>query len=333
VNDVRTVVELERSLEDTEPEQLRPAILSGIRREGRRRRRVRLALTAGGCAAAVVVASMSVTRLAGDAAQVAHDPAPAATPRQPRQMDPLVRRALAEIPGAVQVSDWQVVLPEPAGADLGLPSDVVPPDHVSAGPVDVGARSYVGVTGFPRADFPAWLYDGVADYEQHVTGTPKEHQVGSVDIGVLVDTGDLELACIRPLSQWGGDEDAPCRPAMLSEQGGQLTYAWGMGTDDFLQEGEDLELFHSATYGDGSAKSVWVGGTYGTDVASVDLVTTDGATVAATVAPGTLVPDDTMFWGTVDGELAMAITRDASGKVLEKHVLEPCADPVACEVR
>ena len=63
---------------------------------------------------------------------------------------------------------------------------------------------------------------------------------------------------------------------------------------------------------------MWIGGTYGTDVASVDLVATDGTTVPATVASGTLVPGHTMFWGSVDGDLAMAVTRDAAGDVLER---------------
>jgi hypothetical protein len=78
---------------------------------------------------------------------------------------------------------------------------------------------------------------------------------------------------------------------------------------------------------------VWIGGTYGTDVASVDLVTTDGTTVSATVASGTLVPGNTMFWGTVDGELAQAVTRDVEGNVLEQHELKPCSGGVSCEVR
>ena len=34
---------------------------------------------------------------------------------------------------------------------------------------------------------------------------------------------------------------------------------------------------------------------------------TDGTVVAATVASGTLVPGETMFWGTVPGELAVAV--------------------------
>jgi hypothetical protein len=40
-----------------------------------------------------------------------------------------------------------------------------------------------------------------------------------------------------------------------------------------------------------------------------------------------------MFWGTVAGELAQAVTRDADGKVLEQHAVKPCSDPVSCEVR
>ena len=327
----RTVPELERELRQAEPDRLTAVQLASVRARGRRRRRARLATYAGGAAAVALAAAVVGGQLTGSGGGHADDPG--LTAAQPKELTPLAERALAEIPGAVQVSDWQVVIPVPAGAkeDVGLHQSV-PADHVEAGPVDIGTRAYEGVTAFKPTTFPAWLHDGVSDWE-HAAGEDNSYPVGSMDMGIIVDTGPEGLACLAPLPEWGAEQGTGCSPAMLGGPAGDLVYDWGMGTDDFLQQGEDLELFSTPTYVNGSARTVWIGGTYGTDVASVDLVTTDGTTVPATVAAGTLVPGNTMFWGTVDGELAQAVTRDAEGKVLEKHEVKPCSDPVSCEVR
>jgi hypothetical protein len=325
MNDVRTVAELERVLKTTEPASLQPVRLGQIRNEGRRRRRTRLAVTAGGAVAVVVLASAvaaGVTR----GHDSARDPSVA---QQPKVMTPLARRVLAEVPGARQVSSWQVVIPAPSplAADR-IGAEPVPDGSVAAGPVDIGTRWYTGVTTFPRRDFPAWLHDGTERYEKTVLGDADGYPVGSTGDGVVVDGGPLRLACIA--SEIAGD---PCHPAMVSGPDHDLTYQWGMGADHFLEKGHDLQLFSTHTYTSGSAATVWIGGADGTDVASVDLVTTDGTSVRAHVESGTFVPGDTMFWAVVDGELAQAVTRDADGNVLERHVLEPCDSPVACEVR
>ena len=107
----------------------------------------------------------------------------------------------------------------------------------------------------------------------------------------------------------------------------------GMGTDDFLQSGKDLELFRPTTYIGGSPRTVWIGGTDGTDVASVDLVTTDGDHVSATVAAGTLCPRDRSSGPPSTASSPRRVTRDADGNVIEEHELKPCSDPVDCEVR
>jgi hypothetical protein len=327
----RTVSELERDLRQAEPDRLTTVQLASVRARGRRRRRARLATYAGGTAAVVLAAALAGGQLTGSGGGHADDPGPAAT--QPKELSPLAERALGEIAGAVQVSDWQVVIPEPAGAkeDLGF-HQTLPATNVEAGPVDIGTHAYTGVTAFKPTTFPAWLHDGVSDWE-HAHGQDNSYPVGSKDMGIIVDAGPQGLACMTSPPDWGGDPTDGCYPALVSGADGDLSYDWGMGTDDFLKEGKDLELFSTPTYVAGTAQTVWIGGTYGTDVASVDLVTTDGTTVSATVASGTLVPDNTMFWGTVDGELAQAVTRDAEGNVLEQHELKPCADPVSCEVR
>ena len=222
---------------------------------------------------------------------------------------------LAEVPGAVQVSEWQVVIPAP-GPRPALMSQVVPADRIVAGPVDVGTRLYSGVTAYKKRQFPAWLFDGVEKIEKTELGDANNYPVGSTEMGIIVDGGPMDLACMKSLPDWADAEELGdgCRPSMLGELGGSRTFEWGMGTDDFVQEGKPLELFSTDDYSDGTARTVWIGGTDGTDVASVELVGVDGTRVDATVAAGTLVPDETMFWGTVSGELALAVTRDADGQ-------------------
>ncbi|UUZ59690.1 hypothetical protein [Nocardioides sp. B-3] len=212
-------------------------------------------------------------------------------------------------------------------------SQPVPADAISGGPVDIGARRYTGVTTYKRKQFPARLFDGVETIEKTELGSEEEgYPVGSTEMGIIVDAGPLELVCMESLPEWGDPGDG-CFPAMLGTIGDQRTYEWGMGTDDFLREGKPLELFSIDDYSTGEARTVWIGGTDGTDVASVELIGVDGTHVEATVAAGTPVPDETMFWGTVTGDLAMAVTRDADGDLLERHEVKPCNSPVECEVR
>jgi hypothetical protein len=338
VNETRTIEQLERDLQQVPGEVLPGAVLAEIRSRGRARRRNRLAAYASGAAAGIVAAGLLVGVVTDDGS--VRDRTPVASPpkQQPEELSPLAVRALREIPGAIQVSSWQVLLPTPVDGRVQNGTDKVPADYIDAGPVDIGTRNYTGVTEFEAGAFPDWLYAGVQDIEQNeLANEDGGYPVGSTEMGIIVDAGPMDLACMRRLPQWSnGDEDTEtgaCFPAMLGQTGGSRTYEWGMGTDDFLKTGEGLELFSTDTYGGGSPQTVWIGGTDGTEVASVDLVATDGTRVEATVAAGTLVPGDTMFWGTVTGELAVAITRDADGDVLERHELKPCSDPVDCEVR
>ena len=339
MNEPRTIQTLERDLKRGSEDVLPSSVLDDIRSRGRVRRRTRLSAYAGGAAAGALAAGVLVGVVVDDRDGDDRDRVPAAGTDRPKQLSPLAERALREIPGAVRVSAWQVLLPAPPDG-IAHDGEKVPADHIEAGPIDIGARSYTGVTAFKPSAFPAWLRDGVEYIEKNELGSEGGgYPVGSTDMGIIVDAGPQDLACMRPLPQWTDDEDEPrdpepCFPAMLGQGGnGERTYAWGMGTDDFLEEGNDLELFSTDVYSSGSPQTVWIGGTDGTAVATVTLVTTDGTRVEATVAAGTLVPGETMFWGTVTGELAVAVTRDSDGEVLERHEVKPCSDPVDCEVR
>jgi hypothetical protein len=333
MNGTRSVEELERDLRCGSDVSLPAEVLADIRTRGSRRRRVRWTACIAGAATVVAVASLGYGLT--DPGPRAEDTSYVDQPAAPKELSPLARRALAEIPGAVKVSDWQVVIPGPE-SELSSMDEAIPARLIDAGPIDVGARRYTGVTMFARSAFPAWLYDGVLEIERSEVGDEDGTAVGSTATGIIVDAGPLDLGCMRPLPDWGGGEEMPgdtCFPAMMGLVGGSRTYEWGMGAVGFLEPGQDLQLFSTDDYGSDGPQTVWIGGTHGTEVATVDLVSTDGTQVAATVTAGTLVPGDTMFWGTVSGELAVAITRDADGDVLERHELEPCSDPVDCEVR
>ncbi len=334
--DQRTIDQLENDLRGHDAPGAGGVDLATVRALGTRRRRVRGLVAGGGAVAAVAVLALVLTAVTGGHERGAEEPRFATQPSStPTELSPLAQRALAKVPGAVQVSAWQVLIPTPAAMSM-YPSQVVPADHIAAGPVDVGMRRYTGVTSFERGQFPAWLFDGVERIEKTELGSEEEgYPVGSTEMGIIVDAGPLDLACVQPLPDWGNADELgdACNPAMLGTSGDARTYEWGMGTDDFLQSGQPLELFSDETYTDGTARTVWIGGTDGTDVASVELVDVDGTRIQATVAAGTLVPGETMFWGTVPGELAIAVTRDADGDVLERHEVKPCDSPVDCEVR
>ncbi len=331
----RTIDQLEHDLRGHDAPHDGGVDIATIRAVGTRRRRARGLLASGGTVAAVAVLGLVLSTVTDGGDRAAEEPGPATQrPVTPKELSPLAQRVLAEVPGAVQVSAWQVVIPAPGARPAGM-SQEVPADRIAAGPVDIGTRLYTGVTTYRKRQFPAWLYDGVEKIEKTELGDENGYPVGSTEMGIIVDGGPMDLACMKPLPDWGDADELGdgCNPSMLGEVGGSRTFEWGMGTDDFVQEGKPLELFSVDDYSDGTARTVWIGGTDGTDVASVELVGVDGTRVDATVAAGTLMPEETMFWGTVSGELALAVTRDADGNVLERHEVRPCGSPVDCEVR
>ena len=316
----RTIDELELDLRRDDAALPGPD-LAAIRSAGMRRRHTSALGIGVGALAAVVVFGLVASAAAGGGDGRAHEPTPA---RHPHVLSELAQRALVEVPGATQVSDWQVVLPRPKDGerDWGLGSERL---TVTGTPVDTGADHYSGVTGYRPADFPAWLYRGVQHIEQTDLAEDDGYPVGSTEMGILVDDGASYLGCIGSA--------AHCGPALLTRDGDDWVYEWGMGTDDFLRPGSGMEVFLDEDYSTGGPGQLVMAGLPGTDVARVDLVTTDGTTVTGHVESGTVVPGDTMMWGTVVGELAAVVAYDAGGDVIEDHRLEACSGGVDCEVR
>ena len=227
------------------------------------------------------------------------------------------------MPGAEQVSDWQVVLPDP-GVATAWPQRVRD-EQLQGTPVATGAHHYAGVTAYDADAWPSWLYQGVAAIEQDM-GDGDSYPVGSTDMGILVDTGQAYLGCV-------GRSADRCGAAYLTRDDRGWVYEWGMGTEDFLRPGSDMEVFLSDDYASGEPGRLVLAGLPGTDVAKVVLVTTDGTRVPGTVEAGSVVPGSTMMWGRVQGDLAAVIAYDSSGEVIEDHELQPCSSPVDCEVR
>ena len=318
----RSIEQLERELHEGDSTHPGRPDLTAIREAGLRRRRLGALGAASGVLVATVVLGLVVSGLTGTGGDRAREPEPAG---RPHQLSELGQRALTEIPGATQVSDWQVVLPAPDGGqrDWGIDDPV----RLAGAPVDTGAGHYSGVTAYRRADFPHWLYDGIQHLEQtDLAGEDGSYPVGSTDVGILVDDGPAYLGCVGTATR--------CGPALLTrDSGGDWVYEWGMGTDDFLKPGSSMEVFLSDDYATGAPGQLVLAGLPGTDVARVELVAVDGTRVEGHVESGTVVPGHTMMWGTVTGDLAAVIAYDATGAVIEDHELEPCTDPVDCEVR
>jgi hypothetical protein len=322
MNDHLTIDELEGQLHAGEREVLDPDTLTTIRRKGSRRRTTVRALTAVGTVAVLAAVGLTVALAGSDSASRGEDRPPVAD--APRELSPLAARALAEIPGAVQVSDWQVVLPPP-GASSNYWHDS-PDETVVGQAVALDLKTYQGVTAYPARAWPAWLYDGTLEFEQSQMGDDGGVPVGSTDNGILVEAGDAYLAC----TSW---KRHACGPSFMTRTAdGTLHHNWGMGTDDFLEPGSDMEVFLSKDYSTGAPGVLAFAGLPGTEVARADFVTTTGDVVAGQVST-TLVEGASMMWGRVPGDLAKVVAYDADGEVIEDHPLRACDDPVDCEVR
>lgn len=327
-------LDLDQRLAAPSPEQLGSPDLTAIRSAGTRRRRGRVAGIAVGCALAVAsVSGLGLTLLDDGGPGADRQTTVYTPPESPDQLSDLAKRVLDEVPGALQVSAGQVVIP---GPDLGREMDSkIDPDLLAVAPVPLEAHTYIGVTAYPAKAFPAWLYDEVQRIEQEELGDEETgYPVGSTEMGILVETGNAELACLRPRASAG--ENMPgdrCFPTLVSEADGERTLRWSMGTEDFLEPGEEMELFTSDDYSHGSLSTVWMGGLDGTEVERVVFDLADGSTVDASVLPGTLVPGDTMFWANVEGEPTMVTAYDAAGAVIDDHKISACSGGVDCEVR
>jgi hypothetical protein len=327
----RTVAELERDLaEPTAPDRLGSPDLAVIHRLGTRRRRARRAAVALGSAVAVAAVSGVGYGIGGlTGGDAARDLPPAGQTETPKELSPLAERVLRQVPGAVQVSPWQVVIPGPGEAYQF--EQKVAPERIVAGPRPLGTQ-YVGVTAFKRSQFPGWLYDEVERIEQEELGDDNGYPVGSTEMGILVEYGDSELACVGP-EDAGSAPDGTCSPAVVAEIDGDRYYQWGMGTDDFLEPGADMEVFTEDDYSRGTPGTIAIAGIDGTDVASADFYNTAGEKVGGVVEAGSFVPDDSIFFANVPGELARVVAYDADGEVIEDHPLKACDGGVDCEVR
>jgi hypothetical protein len=322
MNDHLTIHELEDRLHAGEREVLDPDTLNTIRRKGGRRRTTVRTLTAVGTVAVLAAVGLTITLVGSDTGSRGEDRPPVAD--APRELSPLAQRALAEIPGAVQVSDWQVVLPTPV-VDSEYWYDNGD-EKIVGKAIALDAKAYQGVTAYPDSAWPGWLYEGTLDFEQSQKDENGGYPVGSTDNGILVEAGDAFLACIS----WQGHA---CGPSFMTRTpDGDLHRNWGMGTDDFLKPGADMEVFLSKDYSTGAPGVLSFAGLPGTEVARADFVTTTGEVVEGEVST-TLVEGASMMWARVPGELAKVIAYDAEGEVIEDHPLRPCDDPVDCEVR
>ena len=324
-----SIKELEDTLRSGEREELDSDRLATIRQSGGRRGARQRALTGLGAAVLVGMVGLTLAITATGDERTNDDTSVADDPREqqaPKELSPLARRALAEIPGAVQVSEWQVVLPSPDAESSYWAGGLPPGFHIVGATVPMGSDNYHGVTMFPAHAWPEWLYQGTLDYEQSQKDENGSYEVGSVSSGILVDVGEAELACASV-------KDAPCGPVVMTRKAdGDLRYEGAMGNEEFLTPGSDMQVFVDEDDGTEAAGTRAIAGLPGTDVARVEFVTTAGEVVEGQVST-TLVEGASMMWAQVPGSLEKVVAYDASGEVIEDHPLNQCDSPVECEVR
>ncbi len=281
---------------------------ASIRRHGRVLRRRRRLAAAGGVAALAVVGG-AVTTLA-----VAPDEGTRIAAAPDQHLSGWEREVLEAVPRSY-ASGGTVVVPGPLDPDSGM-NTRIPDEDVVGTPRPLGWHGYTD---------PGYL-------ESTVTYPRLLHERQDLDDrtgkAVVADNGETFLACIR----WEGKP--PCFPAVLV--GGETEgwfYLYGLGTDDFLTPGSDMELFLDENYPRGGVGHTLIGGVDGTEAARVDLRLVDGSTVPATVDSGDLAPDDTLFWAATDTEVARVVAYDEGGDVVVDRKVRDCDDPVDCEVR
>ena len=316
-----TETTLERLAEDlrgTGGPQLPPDVLAGAKRRGARRRRARTALVA--VVAATAVGGSAALLLPGTTGS--GDDRLRGVASRPTGLTPLQERVLEEVPGAERLSVWQVAVPEPEGASEEFPG-VDDAFRVEGPTFPTGVTSYAGVTRYDRADFPRWLYDGVLAWEE-AAGDEDGQPVGSVDMGIGVANGELELAC---MSFRGAD----CEPAVVRRDADGVHYEWGFGTDRFLRPSSPMEVF-SGNDAPEDAPGLAVAGLPDDSVTRVEFVNTAGDVVDGTV-DHTMAPGSSILWAKVPGALARVVAYDADGDVVDDHALWACSGGVDCEVR
>ncbi len=143
---------------------------------------------------------------------------------------------------------------------------------------------------------------------------------------VVADNGPVSLGC---LSEGTG----PCSPAVLVPGDGEdWFYLYGLGTDDFLAPGSDMELFIDDLYGRSGATSSIIGGFDGV-ARRIELTLVDGTVQAASIDAGVMSAGDTLFWAETPVEVARVTAYDSDGEVVEERSVRDCDGGVDCEVR
>lgn len=299
--------------------------MATIRRLGTRQRRIRRVGWIGVLAIVVLLGAVVIPAVQRAEADLG---GPRPTPR------PLVARALEEIDGAVRVSAWQVVVPEPAGAEP-FGAEHIDPAEVGA-LVPTGTHAYTGVTAYESGTFPTWLRNGIfrwehAQAESDPTGTSTSYPAATTDLGVNVDLGEAYLVCVHPSSQ-GGATRRSCQPAYVVRRGSAYELQWFFAGAGAHGPGEPLEMYSADNFSGGAPSTLWIGARAGTDAARVVYELADGTSVVAQLAPG-IDGGDTIFFADVVGALARVKVYDDSGALLEGHQILPCIGVQDCEVR
>ena len=289
--------------------------LDSVRSRGRAlRRRRRTAVGAGvvglGVAASAIVALAVSGSPAGDEPSLGV----AGTP-QDDALTPWEHRALdAAGPGAYAVAGT-VVVPGPIDtADDVTNMRFGGPAQLGADPVALGWHGYTD----PGYVASTVTYPDIVERRQML-----DDRAGK---DVVADNGPVSLGCLSE----GTD---PCSPAVLVPGDGEdWFYLYGLGTDDFLEPGADMELFIDDLYGRSGATSSIIGGFDGV-ARRVELTLADGTVQAASIDAGVMSAGDTLFWAETPVEVTRVTAYDSDGDVVQERQVRDCGGGVDCEVR
>ncbi len=186
-----------------------------------------------------VLVAMAVFTGCGDTSDAGDSADEAAT--APPGLSALGRRVLAEVEGAAELPNQQVLIPRPVG-ELPLTFEqlhpAVPPGELLHIEPIAGLRETAGVTDFAPTAFPEWLYGPIDERERGEAVENESLPRGTRAEGVVVDLGASSLACWRPSDQ----ADRDCLPVLTAEVDGHWRVFSGIGFDEDFSSFTEREI-------------------------------------------------------------------------------------------
>ncbi len=289
--------------------------LDAVRAQGRAfRRRRRGAVAAGVVGLGVAASALVAVTVGGDAVTGEQSLGVAGTGQQ--QDEALTRweqEALDAVPGSYAVAGT-VVVPGPLDTADDVATMRFTARQLAGEPVALGWHGYTD----PGYVASTVTYPDLIEQRQVLADREGKD--------VVADNGPVSLACLS-------DGGRPCSPAVVMPgEGTDWFYLSGLGTDDFLRPGSDMELFLDELHARSGATSSLIGGFDGV-ARRVELTLVDGTVQVASIDAGVMSEGDTLFWAETPVEVTRVTAYDSDGDVVQERQVRDCSGGVDCEVR